>query len=76
MDNTCSQVRSVKKKEKHKNCSKEVHNGKYGNYNMNLLMPETVLRDSSTPRDLYAFVLLRFDTVKSSMCIVSFLLVL
>ena len=32
----------------------------YGNYNMSLLMPKwTVLRDSSTRRDLYVFALLR-----------------
>ena len=46
----------------------------YGNYNISLLMTEeTVLRDSSTRRDLYVFVLLRFDVVKNSVCIVSFL---
>ena len=49
----------------------------YGNYSMSLLMPEyTVLRDSSTRRDFYIFALLRFDVVKNSICIVSFLLVL
>ena len=42
---------------------------------MSLVMPEqTVLRDSSTRRDLYVFVLLRFYVVKNSICI-SFLLV-
>ena len=34
------------------------------------------LRDSSTRRDLHVFALLRFDIVKNSICIVSFLLVL
>ena len=44
---------------------------------MSLVMPEqTVLRDSSTRRDLYVFVFLRFYVVKNSICIVSFLLVL
>ena len=44
---------------------------------MSLLMPEyTVLRDSSTHHDLYVFALLRFDVVKNSISIVSFLLVL
>ena len=46
----------------------------YGNY---MMMPEkTVLRDTSTHRDLYVFALLRFDIVKNSICIVSFLLTL
>ena len=40
-------------------------------------MPKkTVLRNSSTRRDLHVFALLRFDIVKNSICIVSFLLVL
>ena len=49
----------------------------YGNYSMSLLMPEyTVLRDNSTRRNFYIFALLRFDVVRNSICIVSFLLVL
>ena len=44
---------------------------------MSLLVPkENVFRDSSSRRDLYFFTLLRFDIVKNSICIVSFLLVL
>ena len=44
---------------------------------MSLLMLElTVLRDSSTRRDLFVFGLLRFDIVKNSICMVSFLFVL
>ena len=44
---------------------------------MSLLMLEyTVLRDTSTRRDLQVFALLRFDIVKSSICIVSLFLVL
>ena len=42
-----------------------------------MLIPEqTVLGDTSTRRDLYVFVLLRFDIVKDNLCIVFFILVL
>ena len=40
------------------------------------MLEETVLRDTSTHRDLYVFALLRFDIVKNSICIISFLLFL
>ena len=49
----------------------------YGNYNMSLLMPElTGLRENTTHLDWYVLTLLRFDIVKNSIPIVSFLLVL
>ena len=48
---------------------------KLQNYNM-LMLEQTVLRDTSTHRDLYVFALLRFDIVKNSICIISFLLFL
>ena len=44
---------------------------------MSLLIPElTALRDSTTRRHLCVLALLRFDIVKHSVSIVSFLLVL
>ena len=49
----------------------------YGNYNMSLLMPElTGLRENTTHLDWYVLTLLRFDILKNSIPIVSFLLVL
>ena len=35
-----------------------------------LMRKQTVLRNGSTRRDLYVFVLLRLDIVKNSICIV------
>ena len=44
---------------------------------MNLLIPElTAFRDSTICRHLCVLALLRFDIVKHSICIVSYLLVL
>ena len=48
----------------------------YRDYNMSFLMLEYVLRNANTHRDLYTFVLLKFDIVENNICIVSFLLVL
>ena len=49
----------------------------YGNYNMSLPIPEwTGLRENTTHHDWYVLTLLRFDIVKNSTRIVSFLLVL
>ena len=49
----------------------------YGNYSMSLLIPEkTGLHDSTTSRHSCVLALLRFDIVKNSMCIITFLLVL
>ena len=45
--------------------------GKHEKYSV-----EVVLRDTSTRRDLYVFALLKFDVLKNSICIVSFLLAL
>ena len=85
MGSTCFQVRSRKQKEKHGRYSVEVHIGKYSTQYMKSIWKlqyeyadarKIILRDSSTRRDLYAFPLLRFDVVKNSICIVSFLSVL
>ena len=41
-----------------------------------LMLEQTVLRDTSNRSDSYAFALFRFDVVKNSVCVVSFLLTL